>query len=293
MEYILRITQRDFQILVFIHAYGSVTLAQVRRRYFPTSRSPSPCAERIARLVRARYLLGHRLPAQKGVGSGKLLLTLGRQGRTLVRKALGVTVTEMRRVRASAPLFLAHHLMIGDIRLSLEMATERSAVLHLADWADERQLRRHPIRVTDVPTGERLTIVPDASFSLAVHGNRAQGFVLEVDMGTMAPKRLRRKLRAYLGRQRALLPVLFVVPDAARQRALSSWTLQEAAALGRDPTLFWITTQALITPATILTAPIWQIVGGPPRLAIAQLVGDRSTPHFTSGTITFRRRTFS
>lgn len=82
-------------------------------------------------------------------------------------------------------------------------------------------------------------------------------------MGTIASKRIRARLRAYLAYAGTdERPVLWVVPDQRRLDALNEWARHEAAAVAADPTIFWLTTQEHISQGRIL-GPIWQIVGGP------------------------------
>ncbi|MGH7485434.1 MAG: hypothetical protein ACREMY_07485, partial [bacterium] len=70
-------------------------------------------------------------------------------------------------------------------------------------------------------------------------------------------------------------PILFVVPDRFRQAAIAHWADEEARALSADPSIFFVTIQAQVNEHTILTTPIWQVVGVPEPL---QLIPEHLVP---------------
>jgi len=269
----VQLTERDYQLLVMVFAYRGLTIAVLRRRFFPTPGARSACYARVQRLVAGKYLSAHRLPSTSGVGSGKTFLTLGPHGRLVIAKRLGCSRGELGRAsRLVAPLIVAHHLAICDVRLSLEVAAERSPVLSLVDWIPEGELARAPLAVVDPVDGVTVRWVPDGAATLTLADGRRQQFLFELDRGTIPGKRLRARLRGYLllaaDRPR---PVLFVVPDAAREAAIRRWVEAEAARLGADPTIVWLTTMDQVEERTILDAPIWQVVGRSARLALVDL----------------------
>jgi hypothetical protein len=171
-------------------------------------------------------------------------------------------------------MFIAHHLAICDVRLAFEQAAERSGVFTIQEWLGDRALHQTPLRVTDPETDKMLPIIPDSAFTLALTGGAEQAFFLEMDMGTVAPKRMRAKLRAYLVREGEMVPVLFVAPNQSRRKAISAWGQAEAEGLGKDPTIFWITTRDEISDGNVLSGPIWQVVGGPETLSLESLAGE-------------------
>ena len=276
----VQLTERDYQLLVMVFAYRGLTIAVLRRRFFPTPGARSACYARVQRLVVGQYLTAHRLPSTSGVGSGKTFLILGPRGRSVIAKRLGCSRGELGRAsRLIAPLVVAHHLAICDVRLSLELATDRSPVLSLVNWIPESELARAPCSITDPINGQAVRWVPDGAVTLALPDGRRQQFLLELDRGTIPGKRLRARLRGYLVladvRPR---PVLFVVPDTARVDAIRHWVEAEAARLGADPTVVWLTTMDRVGERTILDAPIWEIVGHPERLALVDLAGPQADP---------------
>lgn len=270
---IAALTHRDLAIMELVYTHGGVTADAVRRRHFTTLGARSACYARIQKLVAAGYLNRHRLPASNGIGSGKAFLTIGPSARPILAQALGLSRTELARsTRARAPGFILHHLSVSDFRLSLELACAQSPTCTLLEWTDETELRRSPIRVKDPAgkNGELLPLIPDGAFTLVLADGTEQDFHLEVDLATLAPKRLRTKLSLYLHHGRkSPTPVLWVVPSTQRQQQVARYGLEEARKVSADPTIFWVTTQANIAEHTILTSPVWQVVGGPSAISLA------------------------
>ena len=270
----LTLTQRDTQILTMVHQYSGVTIDHLQQRYFPTKGARSSCYARVQKLVVAGFLLSRRLGSVTGVGSGKAFLTLGPQGRSVIACQLGLPLAELgRSSRRAVPTLIHHHLAICDVRLSLELAAERSSVFTLTEWIPESTLRQAPVHVTDPLSQQVIPLVPDGAAQLALPDGTTQGFFFELDMGTIAPKRMQLKLGAYLATGSGQpLPVLFIVPDEPRQQALIRWTVNAAERSRQDPTLIWFTTRGRVTSATILDQPIWQVAGGPDGLSLRDVV---------------------
>lgn len=271
------ITKRDIQILIMVYAYGGVTTEQVRLRFWPGSGRGMPCYRRIKQLVDAGYLQAQRLPSEGGVGSGKLFLTPGSKSWPILAQTLGLGRSELARGRMKAPGFIQHHLALCDLRLAIELGTENSTVFTLGEWMGEREIRDARLLVDDPKTGEKTVLIPDASFTLMLSDGTSQKFVVEMDMGTI-PRRLKAKLRAYLIKQGEPTPVLFVVPDQDRQETIAYWALEEAEELGANPNIFWISSKEAASKDTLLSYPIWQVVGRSEALAIESLVLGEAVP---------------
>lgn len=266
------VTARDLAICRMVYEYQGCSIDHIRRRFFPTPGSRTPCYRRVARLVQQGFLASTRLPSFSGVGSGRAFLTIGQNARLVLAEVLGLSRSELTRTRMDSPLFISHHLAICDVRLAFERAADHSNVLKVEEWIGERELHQSPLRVKDPLTAKDLTIVPDSVFTLASADGSNQNFILEIDMGTIAARRLRAKLRAYLLADIAPMPVLFVVPGPSRQAQIVQYVLQEAHDLNRDPTSFSITTREVITDGTVFSSPIWQVVGVEEPISLEDLV---------------------
>lgn len=266
---VLEVTERDTSIVQMVWSYEGCTTEQIHARFWDPASPLSACYRRVALLVESEYLAAQRLPSITGVGSGKRFLTLGPRGRVLLGERFGVPMGRAD-VLGTSPLFSQHRIAIGDFRLALERAASAVPHVRLADWVGERQLRRKPLRVEDLSGKGRQTItfVPDGEFTL-VQGGRRQRCFFEMDMGTIAPRRLCTRVRGYLLHEATRsLPVFFVVPTESRARQVSEMAQAEAANLNVTPSTVFITTRNRVSPDTILTGPIWEQVGVTGRQAI-------------------------
>ena len=279
------LTDRDLAIIDMAFIYGGCSISHLQTRFFPTPGSRSPCYTRIAKLVEAELLASRRLPSQTGVGSGPLFLTVGSTARPLLANLLGCSQSELRRQsRMHAPAPLYHHLATCDFRLSLDLACERSKVITGVEWTPEWELRRRPIRVEDNQAGTTIVLIADGLFRLMLGDGSEQAFLVEIDMGTMTDlKRLRSKLRGYLlAAKTEPVPILFVTTTKARQEHLVHLAAGEGQRLKADTTIFWFTTQGAVTPESILSAPIWHVVGGPERMRLTGINGKPTATPATS-----------
>jgi hypothetical protein len=263
----ISITARDLAILSFVFSVDGCNVRHLLRRFFPTFSSlpygpTSSAYQRVGKLVESGYLRSRRLPSLSGLGSGKQFLTIGPTAYPLLSHLLEIPRAELHRARQELSSLPAdHHFAIVDLLISLQVATEGQRSIDLQDWVAERELRRTPFRLKDPRGGGCLVLIPDGAFTLTLSSGASQPFYLEMDMGTVSPKRLQAKLRGYLSclRDRPRV-ILWVVPSRRRQEAIVAWALEQADALSADPSIFWITTREAINERTVL-APIWQVAG--------------------------------
>ena len=176
----------------------------------------------------------------------------------------------------------AHLIAINDVRLSIGIDAADCG-FELSTWFTERELKRSKIE-TFLPGAKgrmrKVTLVPDAFFSLFVPGADDTGFtypnLVEVDrstehIGMHSDKEylnhFKTKIPRYLSFYRSggyteyfrydEMRVLFITTDESRLQKMKAVT--EALGGGRR---FWFTTLEEITkPKTALTQPIWHIAG--------------------------------
>jgi len=269
------------------YSYNGVTIEQIRRRFFPTT-SHNAYYRRVHKLIQAQYLQVRRAWSLSPFGSPLGLITLGRQARPMLSELLELPRHELTRAtRAVSPLVVPHRAAIGDFRLSLELAVESDPTAEWVEWHSEVELAATPIVVAD---NKRATIIPDGEFTLKTPSGTLTAY-LEMDMGTIG-SRLRTNLRAYLLHRRTLpapRPILFVVPDARRQQAIAKWALLEAQALNADPTIFLIGVRECLNEHTVLSGPIWQVVGGPSRQILLPKASARPSYSLTHGHVLERQ----
>lgn len=277
------LTKRDIAVLQMVYSYEGATVEQIKARVFRASGNKSAAYRRIKVLRDAGYLTGERIPSLSGIGSGKAFVTTGPAARPILAELLGVPRNELARVRTQSPFIVQHHLAIGDFRISLENACERSPSLVLRDWISERELRR------ERASSHAAALVPDASFILSCEDEREQTFWLEMDMGTMSSKRLLAKLRGYLTLGGTSIPILFCTLDTARAKQILELALKAGAQLARDPTIIWSAAKSELTPQRILDDRLWSVAGGP-TVSILGLTGATPTVSgSTKGTLFFRK----
>jgi hypothetical protein len=260
-----------------VHEYGLCATEHLARKSHPELKTAAPnkawsilSAEyrRDHQLAEGNYLQLRRIPAFSGQGAGRNLISLGPEGARALADYLGVARSEIayQNSRVDSAYFAAHALALADVRQALELAIAQHPVVELTDWINERELR-HPkrrVRVTDPKTQEVKALIPDGVFTLQLLDGSSQGYRLEVDLtGTTAAKRQRQKCRLYLAHLAVdRRPVLWVTPNQATARLIAERCQSEAAALGADPSLFFITTAELVSEDTVLS-PIWSVVDGP------------------------------
>lgn len=273
--------QRDVAILSMVHAFGGCTADQVAKRLFPSLRGPRMCYRRIAGLVHSGYLVGQRLPAATGVGSGKNFLTLTPRGRGVVAAAQGLGVKELPRSRAKSPRFIEHHLAIGDTRIAFELAGERSPAIRVSEWLVDR---RTVIESTG-PGEEAVTLVPDGAFTLTRGGASSIEALLEQDTGTLTNRaRMRTRLLGYLRyTQTSPALVLFVTTTMARLASLVALALETRLGNGSDRRSIWFTTCQSMAAGNPLFGPIWQVPGNRTPVALAAVFGPSEGLQAASG----------
>jgi hypothetical protein len=253
-------------MLETVYTYHGCGVQHLHARFWPAETTPSAVYRRVSRLVQSHYFDAHRLPSLSGQGSGKALLSLGYRGRRVLAEQWGIPARALPRLKiASSALFVHHHFAICDFRVALELVTELRSDVQLVEWTDEAEFKRTPMKLRDTADGPEsartITLIPDGAFTLTYHDRLERGF-LEMDMGTLAPKRLHLKLRGYLLNQTQLVvPIFFVTTSELRAQQVLHLAEQEAKRLRADPTVIFVTTRDRLTPRTILVAPIWQQAG--------------------------------
>lgn len=282
----LRLTPRDIEILRAVYRYDGLFSVQIRRRFWSQNGHQRTYLERLAALIAAGYLRAVPLPSDTGRGSGQRLIVLGRASHPLLTELEGLTPHDIRQIRhAIVPALWRHERAVRDVRLSLDLACQAHPLVELTDWVTDAEFHRTPIKLR-VPQPEHpervqtVELVPDGRFTLELSTGQSKTCFLEVDQDTeQTPGKLKSRLRAYFGYVGAhLWPVLWVVPNRRRADKLARWIAEEAAACGRSPALFAVTTVDQIDERRALTHPIWQVVGMPDPLCLLPSSSPASSP---------------
>jgi hypothetical protein len=202
------LSPRDAEVVALVGRFRLMSAEQIREVLFFGQRSKTPFDRAIKRLTEAGYLarLG-RIVGGYGGGSGQYVYQLGRVGWRHLGKGGGYR-----------PLRVVdyHTLHIADCFVMLKQL-ERGGELSVLRY-DADPLSRQTV-------GD-LLLTPDAYVEIGVPATRQRfAFWLEVDRDTENAEVIRGKCvrywRAYQAWPGEVFPyVVFVVPDASRQREL-------------------------------------------------------------------------
>jgi hypothetical protein len=129
---------------------------------------------------------------------------LDRFGAELVSEQRGLAIGEMDWKPTEAErnlLFLDHTLAIVDFYLALSRACLTHHVT-LAEWTDDRTLKRHPARVTvtrENGSTQTVPLIPDAVCMLVRprQSHKSTSLFFEADLGTMVIEPSRAQMRAW------------------------------------------------------------------------------------------------
>jgi len=283
------LTARDGQIITAVGDHDLLSTTQLARLFWGerpgSAEVSSRCRLRLRLLTAHGYLQRIEQPVLRSEGRRPWLYTLGPVGadflcqlREISRQELGWSATRARR----SALFLEHQLALSETYVSLALATPTVGV-DLADWIDDRQLRRDADTVTFKDAAgvtQQMALVPDAFFQLRM-GKRVLNHFVEIDRSTVTllsgkpnTRTWQRKVRAYMAYYRSgdyarrfghtrSLRVLTLADTPAR--ALSMKAVAEAAGGGGR---FWFASARDATVEQILTASIWCKAGSGERLAL-------------------------
>ena len=206
---------------------------------------------------------------QSGTGDAQAIYMLDRKGADVLVGA-EIQITWKPKDNRVSWLFFEHPLAVNDVRVAVAKAAANLGFT-LEKWIDESTLRSEGVMdyvalVTNGAKRQRVAIVPDGYFALALPDGRRASFFLELDRATVSNTRWATKIRAYQGYvasgryQRRYhtqsLRVLIVTTSTKRQSHLQA-TADEA----RGGPLFWMTTLDAAIPAAIFTSPIWTVAG--------------------------------
>ena len=273
----MRITDRDIEILKTGGALRFVSGEQIERLIFTKGEKGERRSTRSPARLRKMFdngLLGRvRWPFHSI--TLPMVYYLEKDGADFLALRLGVekekvrtlTKTEKRPTISRSLLFLAHTLAINDFRVDVTLACERNW-FGLLKWSNEYELGREHVEIEYKGGRRRQTVQPDGYFVIN-DGEREAHFFLEMDMETTPSKRWAPKVLAlYEYRFRGKyterfgtksLRVLCVTPSESRKKLLVKWT-KDAIPVRWQP-LFWFTTQDQVNVETVLTEPIWEVVG--------------------------------
>lgn len=226
-----------------------------------------PTVQRLLRRLYDHHYLERVFLPVSTLGSSPALYILDSRGLELLRR-LGIEDFTGVPNKSLSSLYLEHTLAINAFRIAVALAAQAQG-WELAQWVTENAIKADYDRVRLASSRRPVALVPDGYFSLRVPERGVTHFFLEVDRGTMAVKRFKEKVAAYVayyrdgGYQQRYgaqgFRVLTVVQGVGGGRVSS---LRQASAevfgIGRR---FWFVNLETVQPASVFFQPIWQIAG--------------------------------
>jgi hypothetical protein len=296
-----RLTERDCRIVQAVAEHDFLSSTQIGHLFWGYDPEhpdiSSRCRFRLRHLAEHGFLRRIQQPVALTEGRKPWIYALDGRGADLVCEIKGLDRTQLGWKPSDSdrtPTFLSHQLAIGDVYVSVALAAHALSI-PLAEWIDDRQLRRQADRIKiDLPGGgtKHVAIVPDGFFSLRV-GKRRLNHFLEVDRATVTLTSSRTqartwamKVRAYMAYYRSgayfkrfgetrSLRILTVTDSRERAERMRRVTEREGGK-GR----FWFTSKDDVTPDQVMRGAIWRKAGNeePVRLlpldVVAGLGGD-------------------
>jgi hypothetical protein len=273
----MRLTERDRQIVLMVYDYRAVTAAMVETVLFapkPNPRAPvdSRCLHRLKLLYHHGYVA--RFPLAHGRGS--FVYMLDARGAELLAELLSMPVAELDWKPQDSQMvrgpFIDHMLLTNAVRAAVEVGV-RSRNAAVANWQDDKTIRRAPIRVT-IPgkqQGRQVELVPDSFFYL-VQNDHAQPCFIELDRGTeivrsnTGAKDFAGKVRAYLALARTRPLRVLTVVAAGEQRMAN--LRHVAAQLGDRGVFLFASFNHAADPTLAVAGRIWRKSHEPTALAL-------------------------
>ncbi|MBB1152463.1 replication-relaxation family protein [Amycolatopsis dendrobii] len=262
---LVHLSDRDVSILQSISAHRLLTTAHIRRLHFARGHASLGAAAgavmRVLTRLEAKNLVARLARRIGGVRAGSSGITwqLGATGERLIRTMEGKKYR--RRFIEPGTAFAAHTLATAELAVTLR-ELDQAGDLEVTTIETEPSCWRS----FTGPHGTLEWLKPDL-FAITVSGDFEDHWYLEADLATEHPTVVVRKAKAYqryaatggYQARHGLFPAVgWVVPDAARRRALSTAFAADPA-IQRD--LFQVVTTAEFKQLMASGAP------GPPTVA--------------------------
>ncbi len=273
-----RLTQTDGEILAALGRVHYLTAGQLSRLLYAGRDGDRYSQRRLKRLVDAGYVLRLRALPSPRRGSAPHVFTLTNRGRRALM-ALGIEVTSPylrpseEQAAAANVWFMEHTLAAIDV-LVAALALCRQTTIRCPRLLTERQLKRHPVRVS-LPGGRQTSVIPDGWFELQLEPEPPVAIALELDRGSEGQPRWRQKVQALAAWARGPyqeafasdnLTLAIVTQSPARLEQLADWTGRELAASNHEELapLFLFTSESPVQrpPWEFFCTPLWQPLDG-------------------------------
>jgi hypothetical protein len=278
---------RDKQIVSAVHKYRYITTEGLLKLFAPQGRGDKALRRRLALLFHHQFLTRrylHPLERPLGLGSSKAIYLLDTEGAKLLWGEAwrsGGEAKKFDRRKEFGYRHLKHSLSISEFQLALDLAFKEHPGSALESFVSDMedsgmkvgvQIPRYIVKESGIErkgTTEKITVWPDASFSILA-SSRRYFYFLEVDQADRKKERIFKRFLSYwqyvVGERGMLFKrrgvsgafVLFVAPNAKRRKALID-IANQVPEIRRNRPGFWFVNQedvSLADPGRILREPI-------------------------------------
>lgn len=258
----MRLEERDKELLEAIHAFdGMLSGPQIERLFFNSWRVTR---ERLGKLWQNGYI--NKPSRRQRAALPAMIYWLDSAGAEVVAGRQGVSLREFKWVSRPRWGQVEHDLAVNDFRIAVMDAAERSTFLELGVWFSEGVFRswRDSVEYHGRDGSRRQIVTPDGYCELLMGGKKFR-LLLEIDMATKDnPRFLDEKARPFLAYLRSEMYRERFGHNAGRvlvvttgKRRLQHMKEQVEARLAKSAEIFHFTTFDDVTPASVLTEPIW------------------------------------
>ena len=283
----MRLQPRDGEIVSAVLKYRYITTEGLLKLFAPQGRGDKALRRRLALLFHHQFLTRrylHNLERPLGLGSSKAIYLLDTEGAKLLWGEgwrSGGEAKKIERRKEFGYRHLKHSLAIAEFQLALDLAFNERPGARLESFVSDMedtgmkvgvQIPRYSVKEGGSEkkgTAEKITVWPDASFSIVGAGKRYFYF-LEVDQADRKKERIFKRFLAYwqyvVGEREMLQKrrgvsgafVLFLAPNGKRQKSLIEIANQVPEIKRKRPG-FWFMNQedvSLENPERLLREPI-------------------------------------
>lgn len=258
----------DEKLLTALYRLHYLKLEQITRCLRYSGKSKNWLRVKLTRLEEKELVFSQPLP-QTRKGEPFLVYELGTKGVEIFEKQ-GLEVFKFTPAeRKRSLIFLPHTLRVNDVIIAASLLEPQGVTL--AEFRHERNLKRHPLKLT--VDNKIASLIPDIWMNLHHAGYQYPVFV-EVDLGTEDALRIKSKVAAYSCLAEKIdvykkeygldyFTVLWLTTTPLRLKQLKRWVSEELAARGKTEVFenyFTLLPDGEIDPRIFLDT-VWQNTG--------------------------------
>jgi hypothetical protein len=263
-----RLTERDTEIIKAINDCQALLTQQVQTAFF---NSATPTYTRLQKLYHHHYLERHFITQVSAAPAASIIIyTIAQLGAAVLAANFGYSTGDFNFATKQVLDWktLQHLIDHNTFRIAVLRACRDTPIITLTDWLNERYFRADPDYVHVTPARgnpQNKPLFPDGFMILTSPHGKANFFV-ETDRGTEPLSQVKSQIEIYQeyltsGRyqqkfQSRAVRVLMITNSQTRINNIKK-VISQCGGGSR----YWLTNRDQITPETVLSAPIWEVVG--------------------------------